>query len=240
MSRWTVVRTRSLAGLASAVLAAAVLASSALVAAPAAAQSRQSLVASTVHNLSVSGPGEVRSLTEKEICKFCHIPHSAQASEPLWSHSLSNEQYVLPRERGSSRRTLSQPDGSSRLCLSCHDGTVALGDVTSEPGPIAMTVPRLTSGRRGYLGRDLSGSHPVSFAVRDSQRVGAEDGRDMGVRPVSLIEIDRDVRLDAMGKMQCTSCHDPHDDSYYVPGKVPHFWVKPTVSGVCLTCHELR
>ena len=46
--------------------------------------------------------------------------------------------------------------------------------------------------------------------------------------------------LDGLGKMQCTSCHDPHSDRYYQPGRVPHFWVKPTVAEVCLTCHEPR
>lgn len=210
-----------------------------LAAAQVAAQSPQSRVATTVHNLSVSGPGEVRSLTETEICKFCHIPHSAQVPVPLWSHRLSQEQYLLPQQRGRSDRHLSQPDGSSRLCLSCHDGTVALGDLTSEPAPVAMTVPRLTMGRSGYLGQDLSGSHPISFVVG---RVGWQDDgdADMGVRPLALIENDPDVRLDSRGKMQCTSCHNPHDDTHYVPGRVPHFWVKPTLAEVCLTCHELK
>jgi hypothetical protein len=208
------------------------------------AQSEDSVV-NTVHNLSVSGPGEVRSTTETEVCKFCHIPHNAVEPQPLWGHALSTVQhYQVPELRqkvGSDeiRRPAPQPDGASRLCLSCHDGTVALGDVAGERQPIPFAgSQRLGPGRRGYIGTDLSGSHPVSFVLRDE---GLDsDEQDVGMRSLSFIQGDQQVRLDHEGKMQCTTCHDPHSDRYYVDGRVPHFWVKPTVDEVCLTCHELR
>jgi len=203
-----------------------------------------SQVANTLHNLSVSGPGEIRALTETEVCKFCHIPHNPVVREPLWAHRLSPIQdYRTPELRRAGRRrvTIPQPDGSSRLCLSCHDGTVALGDVGGEPGPIAMAgAQRLGPGRRGFLGTDLSGSHPISFVVPNGDPPDLPADRDMGLRSLSLVRSDPDVELDSQGKMQCTTCHDPHDDRYYQPGRVPRFWVKPSVTEVCLTCHELR
>jgi len=198
-------------------------------------------VVSTVHNLSVSGPGEVHSLTETEVCKFCHIPHSAVLPEPLWSHALSVAQYTVPEVRtsGGDRSPAPQPDGSSRLCLSCHDGTVALGEIGGVPRPVAMAgAQRLSPGRRGFIGTDLSGSHPISFVVTDGDFLATD--RDMGVRPLSAIQADESVQLDARGKMQCTTCHDPHSDRYYEEGRTPRFWVKPTVQEVCLTCHEPR
>ncbi len=209
---------------------------------PLAAQ--QGLVIGTVHNLSVSGPGEIRSPTETEVCKFCHIPHNAVVPAPLWGHALSDVQrYEMPEVRsgsGNVRRQTPQPDGASRLCLSCHDGTVALGDVAGSRRPIPVTgsAQRLAPGRRGFLGTDLSGSHPISFVVDGTEPSGS--GRDMGLRPLGAIRSDGDVRLDEKGKMQCTTCHDPHSDRYYIPGRVPRFWVKPTVDEVCLTCHDLR
>ena len=203
-------------------------------------------VAETVHNLSISGPGDIRSFSETEICKFCHIPHDAVVEEPLWGHALSQvRRYntaTLRRGRDDARPA-PQPDGSSRLCLSCHDGTVALGEIAGEPRTLQMVgASRLGPGRRGYLGTDLSGSHPISFVVQASERTATlDDGeRDMAVKPLGTIAGDRHVRLDANGKMQCTTCHDPHDDSNYQPGLVPRFWVKPTVGEVCLTCHDLR
>ena len=41
-------------------------------------------------------------------------------------------------------------------------------------------------------------------------------------------------------EIHCTTCHDPHSDRNHDPGRVPRFWVKPTVDEVCLACHELR
>jgi len=205
---------------------------------------QQEGVASTVHNLSVSGPGEVRSMTETEICKFCHIPHSAVAPTPLWGHELSRAQYVVPQVRGAapgSRQAAPQPDGSSRLCLSCHDGTVALGDIAGRSRPISMAgAQRLGRGRRGYLGTDLSGSHPVSVVVPDGDVSWSGTDRDMGMRSLAAINADPDIKLDRSGKMQCTTCHDPHVDRFFVAGRVPRFWVKPTVEEVCISCHELR
>jgi hypothetical protein len=98
---------------------------------------------------------------------------------------------------------------------------------------------RLTSGRRGFIGTDLSGSHPISFRLAEVEQTPPEES-DMGLRALSAIEADPEVHLDAEGKMQCTTCHDPHSDRFYVEGQVPRFWVKPSVDEVCLTCHSLR
>jgi hypothetical protein len=200
-------------------------------------------VVDTVHNLSVTGPGEIRALNETEICKFCHIPHNSVERESLWSRELPQTRYAMPSSPavGGGSTKMHQPDGSSRLCLSCHDGTVALGEIGREPTPVAMAgARRLGPGRRGYLGTDLSGSHPISFTVPDGDAESEELDGDMGIRPRAIIESSPDVRLDEHGKMQCSTCHDAHADVYYQPGRVPRFWVRPTVEEVCLTCHELR
>lgn len=197
-------------------------------------------VTATLHNLSVSGPGEVRSLKETQICKFCHVPHTAVVNEPLWGHALSNAQYKTPEIRRKSGSTVApQPDGASRLCLSCHDGTVAIGNVHGSGRSISMSGDaRITPGRKGYIGTDLSGSHPVSVVIPETP--DPEDAADTSVLPRSIIESKGSVRLDPSGRIQCTTCHDPHSDSYYKQGSTPHFFVKPTVTEVCLACHELR
>jgi hypothetical protein len=211
------------------------------VAVPSSILGQHESVVDTVHNLSASGPGEIRSLTETQVCKFCHVPHNVTVPSPLWGHALSRTQYQVPTIRtGRGARPAPQPDGSSRLCLSCHDGTIALGDVAGERGPIPMTGGMyLTPGRRGFLGTDLSGSHPVSFEVVEVERPD-DDESDMELRPLQAIQADADVKLDPRGKMQCTTCHEPHSDRYYVEGQVPRFWVKSSVDEVCLTCHALR
>lgn len=204
---------------------------------------QQASVAGTRHNLSVSGPGEVRALNETEVCKFCHVPHNAEAAVPLWGHALSQAQYETPDLRVTTGTAIPapQPDGSSKLCLSCHDGTVALGDVAGATRSIPMRgADRLAPGHRGFLGTDLSGSHPISFVVPNGDLAGGAEASEIALNPLAFINADPDVRLDTEGKMQCTTCHDAHSDSYFQTGRVPHFWVKPTYEGVCLTCHALR
>ena len=80
-------------------------------------------VVDTLHNLSVSGPGEVRATSETQVCKFCHVPHTATLPVPLWGHRLSDTAaYGVPEVTGGGKaaRPAPQPDGSSRLCLSCY------------------------------------------------------------------------------------------------------------------------
>lgn len=195
-------------------------------------------VAATLHNLSVSGPGDVRSQRESEVCKFCHIPHHPVQRESLWSQRLPVAQYETPKLRRSGTETAApQPDGASRLCLSCHDGTVALGDIGGRSSARTADT-RITRSMRRYFGTDLSGSHPVSFVVVDGDS-SSGPARDMGLKPLATIQSDSDVRLDERGRMQCTTCHDPHDDRNYRPDRTPHFLVKPTTTEVCLACHEL-
>lgn len=207
------------------------------------AHAQQQSVATTVHNLSASGPGEVKSISEDEICKFCHIPHNAVVPTPLWGQELSRSTYKMPRVGGTSglSRSAPQPDGSSKLCLSCHDGTVALGETTGGSRSASMSGGmRLGPGQRGYLGTDLSGSHPISMRVAEFTDTASPTTSDIGLRPMAVIEADLEVNLDPQGKMQCTTCHDPHSDQYYREGAVPRFWVKPSLEEVCIACHELR
>jgi hypothetical protein len=221
----------------------ALICSAALLAAlPALAE--QTGVSATRHNLSVSGPGEIKAKSETEVCKFCHIPHNALVSAPLWGHALSKvTTYAVPQVRKGpgTYAPAQQPDGASRLCLSCHDGTVALGDIGRGGSQVQMAGPqRLEAGRRSSLGTDLSGSHPVSIVMPDIDVEGDEDVRDIGVKPRKVVVAEGKVPVDSKGKIQCTTCHDPHSDQNYAKGRVPHFWVRHSVEEVCLACHELR
>jgi hypothetical protein len=192
-------------------------------------------VVDTKHNLSVSGKGPVKSPEEKEVCIFCHTPHRAIASTPLWNHELSSEAFYKVYESSTLQARPGQPTGSTRLCLSCHDGTIALGRVVSRRVPIRVentgpggTIP-LSS--RANIGTDLSGMHPVS--IKYTEDVALADGR---LRwPVA--DPEGRVKLDGQGMVQCTACHDPHDDSR--SDRYP-FWRKSTFDEVCEVCHRIR
>ncbi|MFZ4546598.1 MAG: cytochrome c3 family protein [Bacteroidales bacterium] len=184
----------------------------------------QSIV-TTKHNLSVSGSGAVKATSETEICLFCHTPHNSRTVAPLWNRNDPALTYTL--YQSSMLNALpGQPDGTSILCLSCHDGTVALGSVLSRPSAITMTTPGgfLPSGVSN-LSQNLRNDHPVSF-VYDAALATA-DGQ---LKPPS--GINPPVALKS-GKVQCTSCHDPHKNI------LSDFLVATSVnSNLCNSCHQ--
>ncbi len=192
------------------------------------AQQGASSIVNSVHNLSATGPGAVRATAEQEVCIFCHTPHNAAPVQPLWNRSTPASAY-RPYTSNSLNALPGQPTGSSKLCLSCHDGTIALGNVLSRGQPISMAggITSLRPGHRGYIGTDLTDDHPISFRY-DSTLIG----KDPKLRdPKSLPHA---VRLDANQELQCTSCHDAHDNSR---GK---FMVMDNSnSQLCNSCHNM-
>lgn len=205
----------------------------------------QSQIKDTRHNLSISGPGQYKSLDETEICKFCHTPHSANPRQPLWNHELSAVTYYNTYQSPTFEANLTGEaplaiNGHSRLCLSCHDGTVALG--AAQTGKSRTTSEKKVLGAlpptaRGYLGTDLSGSHPVSFQVSEAL-ISRNNAKDSLLNRLAAMKSDPQVRLDENDRVQCTSCHDVHCDKHYASSGI-HFWAKPTFNDVCLVCHRL-
>jgi predicted CXXCH cytochrome family protein len=187
------------------------------------------IVADTIlaskHDLSSSGPGTIKATAESDVCGFCHTPHRGTGETPLWNHAMSTASYI-PYSSSTTKATIGQPTGASKLCLSCHDGTVALGMVASRPSAIQMQggVTTMPPGAAN-LGTDLSDDHPVSFTYNNALASANGQLRDPGT-------LTDKVRLDKEQQMQCTSCHDPHDNRF---GK---FLVKDNAaSALCVTCH---
>jgi len=193
---------------------------------PAALDGQVHRVKDTVHNLSASGPGRVRAASETEVCIFCHTPHGSSGVEPLWNRSLPVGPYQI-YQSSSLKAKVGQPTGASKLCLSCHDGTIALGSVLSRPQPIVMAgADRMPPGRTN-LGTDLTDDHPISFAYATSLTGGNPD-------LVAPAAIPPPVSLDKNGEVQCTSCHDAHDDGYGM------FLVRANDrSALCTSCHRI-
>jgi len=201
------------------------------------------------HNLSISGPGPVKATSEQQICVFCHTPHNASPKQPLWSHSLSSATYTYywsPTLNAYAAGNAPPVDGASKLCLGCHDGTVAIGAIRNRPSNIQMQAGacltadfRLTGGAAcGYVGTDLSGGHPISFLYSDSIAQGETNLVVSPNDPDCALNIPC-VRLDGQGKVQCTACHDPHDDSRSTDVPPLPFWNKPTHDEVCDVCHTI-
>lgn len=148
------------------------------------------------HNLSAGSSG-IQAISETRICIFCHTSHNANMdadliNAPLWNHSLSDAVYNVLSPgtvvNSSTKYSLasggvvnmlsspSAPDGTSRLCLGCHDGTVSIGSVGSEPLGISMNTvdPCLDADGKlqsscsnpgPYIGNDLTTKHVISIPM---------------------------------------------------------------------------
>jgi predicted CXXCH cytochrome family protein len=188
---------------------------------------QQNSIINSAHNLSVSGPGAIRAASEQEVCIFCHTPHNASPVQPLWNRSTPVNAYTV-YSSSSLQAKPGQPTGSSKLCLSCHDGTIAVGSVLSREQPIAMAggMTTLPPGHAN-LGTDLSDDHPISFRYDT-----ALTGQDPKIKPPSVLP--KEVKLDKNSEMQCTSCHDAHNNEF---GK---FLVMDNAqSQLCSSCHQI-
>lgn len=185
------------------------------------------------HNLSTSGKGEIRSTTETRVCIFCHSSHNASSEGPLWNHVTTSPGKFNTYTRSTLDSKTEQPNGATKLCLSCHDGTIAVGAIRGLSQPIPMSnvgqSGEIPSSNKSHIGTDLTGTHPVS--IKYNQNVAILD-KNLRWPP---IDPENKVGPDANGYVQCTSCHDPHDDSR--SDKYP-FWKKATFDEVCKACHS--
>lgn len=224
----------------------------------------------------------------RQICIFCHTPHTANVAEgaPLWNRAFSIQTFsryssatLQIRSIGAAQYGANkQPDGASKLCLSCHDGVTNLGTVrqsvqsavivmdTTNGGDVKITGPASFNPSTNKM---KTGHHPVSFVYNGSIQGQISTGRlNAGLGGGLGFTVPADssaVKRDKNNKMQCTTCHDPHqnqsdDNTCYwssAPGyglcsdasstgrKVVPFWVYPGSDAfanhdtVCTSCHNL-
>ena len=158
--------------------------------------------------------------TAGDMCVACHAPKSDLPAEaPLWNPSAGfNRAFGDAVRDKKDRRAL--PGEGSLICLRCHDGTVAqdmFGGLAAPSGRNIRHPALLTTGHGGT-------DHPVGIEYPRTDRE---------FRPASAVLSEGAVPLPG-GKVECTSCHDPHNQSgtRYMLVKSNHR------SALCLTCHK--
>ena len=220
-------------------------------------------VKKTPHNMSVSGKGAFVADDETEICIFCHTPHSANPSYPLWNqYSSINSNTYLPY---TSSQTLDftpvgalTDDSISRLCLTCHDGTTAINVLVNPSNKLGRdpefsaffgNPPKMgevwAPGEGPYIGTNLTNMHPINFDYTES------DSGDAKIYPISTPRAAglRFFKSNGSGSaiyIECPTCHDPHVDydkyeGTRDPAKTryePFLRKSNRSSNLCLTCHN--
>lgn len=138
------------------------------------------------HDLSATSAATLKNASNNQICIYCHTPHHAQSTQLLWNHSPSataawtwgndlDGNALTKTTAGTTLPTTLR--SASKRCLACHDGTVALGDVSNAGDGASGIIAGLAnvagetdaSGRlinAGFLvgtGGNAGGNHPVSI-----------------------------------------------------------------------------
>lgn len=188
--------------------------------------------------------------TRGEICRVCHVPHDhgkatkAYTNGLLWNHSVSAATYTMYDNAWSETLTgtqSAQPDGTAKLCLGCHDGSVTL-DSFDGHGAVAtpaVTIDTYNTGYKvpGYGDGDLKGTHPISIAFPADITGEFND-------PAAATWNDGSTVASTLnnGKVQCSTCHDVHDQesvnaTHLLRRAQKNMGAGEVASGLCLTCH---
>lgn len=215
-------------------------------------------VVGSQHDLSATGPGTIKSLSPasggtSQICVFCHTPHTGRMDAPLWNRTNPSGPYTTYASDVLSALSYTVEDPSSlasagyaihvktRICMSCHDGTIALGNLVNLPRGLSLPVQMQgTSGgmmptsSAGYIGTDLRDDHPVAvkfLPAQDPELQPSISGSNVRVYTVSGGKV---IPSQSNGDyVECTSCHDPHDNQF------GNFLVDDNVgSKLCRSCHN--
>jgi len=180
-------------------------------------------IENTLHDLTARGRGREHRISDA--CAFCHIPHNANPTRALWNRDLSAISYEL-YQSPTLEATVLQPTGASRMCLSCHDGTIALEDIRVNRRGMQVTLGRLKG--KNSLETDLSDDHPISFTYDTTLANRQGELADPKMLPPW-------IKLEFGTELQCTSCHDPHED------RNAKFLVRGNrFSELCVSCHQIR
>ncbi|MCF6339169.1 MAG: cytochrome c3 family protein [Sulfurimonas sp.] len=194
-----------------------------------------------------------------EVCVYCHTPHGSNGSfqpTPLWNKLSISTSFTMygassPGVAGVTVAGTSSdptPTGSSMACLSCHDGVSAMNSVINAPGsgfagngvstPNGVyigtnpagpaTMPGVAYKAIGLNG-DLTDDHPSSIVYMPGRA---------GLKPIdtAIVDIFGALTISDLlrgGKVQCTSCHDPHGTPYNT-----YLRSHNTNSALCISCHE--
>ncbi len=152
-----------------------------------------------------------------DACSACHSPESDQPPEaaPLWDQNAD-----LNRTFGSPLNQSKAAGLGTTMCLRCHDGTIARDTLDGSAGQRFVNTDN-----PGLFGTGHGTSeHPVGVDYPQLDR---------GFRPATAVVASGTVTLPD-GKVECISCHDPHD----MAGEKHMLVVSNARSALCLTCHR--
>lgn len=195
-----------------------------------------SIVASK-HDFSTSGPvnSNYKSVTQTQVCIYCHAPHNTSSTTLLWNHASLAATYTLYTSPTLDAGVLAQPGGVSKLCLSCHDGAVAVDSFGGAGGTATNKVAGAA-----LLGTNLSDDHPIGFTydaalvTKDPGLKAVTTAATIGAGNAGTIA----TKLLIGGQMECASCHDVHNSTAGTAVESKLLRMTTAGSALCIACHN--
>ena len=172
-------------------------------------------IAASAHDFTQGGA----QITTTTMCSACHTPHASigNSDAPLWDRTASAVTTWTAYTSDTMEHIPGDPAGVSLLCMSCHDGTVALDSFGGATGGITIAA--------GFIrAADMNNDHPIGFLYNGAI---AGDGGLVATATVAAAGV-----LDTAGNVQCSSCHDVHNDLEAAAG-LPQV----EFATLCQTCH---
>ena len=186
-----------------------------------------SKVVNTPHNLNNLDVWGV-VIPDNRVCLPCHTPHNAQtntdgSSMILWNHEMTDQTFEMYTTQAGHQG--GQPEGPSKMCLSCHDGATAIDSYGGNDG--YFNNVKIPPWRPTYIGTDLRDDHPIGIQYPPPD-LPPDDYNDKST--FSGVKV---VTIGGQDRVECTSCHDPHNNSL---GR----FLRQTLDGsaICLECHN--
>jgi predicted CXXCH cytochrome family protein len=159
-----------------------------------------------------------------ELCVVCHTPHDANLTvpgSPLWNHEVTSAVYDV-YSSPTMNVPVGEPRNVSKLCLSCHDGSVALDSFGGATGETYI-------GAEFKIDTDLRDDHPIGIEWQHQTQDVPNCSACHSVSPMTYFG---PPFFD--GRVECATCHDPHDQGALEPGLL-----RRTLAGsaICFWCH---
>ena len=232
----------------------------------------QTGIVNTKHNLRSSGTSALKGTTDEICiyCHTPHGGKKAITDDtgPLWNRAYTPGTFQVYASYTLDTAPSATPTSVSKACLSCHDGTLGLNQLINNAGPGSGSNPATdpnpiggasSTNNMALIGTDLRDDHPVSIIYANAKSYGTgtatvgEDSHAAGFRAATTsgtrpIVVNGSVTLPlygtdtATGKVECASCHDPHEERSKTgatdPTKSVYFLrIANDGSQLCLTCH---
>lgn len=207
-------------------------------------------IKNTKHDLSVGSANMGGTIAggSNQLCIYCHTPHNASPSIPLWNRGAATNSgftfYSSPSMKLSQgTKSAFEATSTSLQCMSCHSGVDGLGALITNKGgepAAALTGANATGNISGdkiaagkaLLGSNLGNDHPVNIQML-ATTVGLYDPSANTIGNGLAVKLPLFKGTSGSNYIECGSCHAVHDNTH-----LKFLRTSNKGSILCLACHN--